>query len=435
MLKKFKSIATNAFRSGSLSRNILVLAGGTAGAQAITMLFSPVIARMYSPEMFGVQNSFAAIIMFIGPLASMSYPLAVVLPSSSVEAKKLITLSVGIALIATFVVSCFIFLNVNGLFTYSLLSDLGNAIWLLPFFLIIGAIRSSSEQWIIRQKQFWIATKIGVFTALISNLSKVLLGFWAVSSFVLILSNFAGLLLGLLMVGWFIFRKSDSTDSVEPAGGLWSVACKYRDFPLYRTPQIAISSAANGLPILMLGAFFGMSSAGYYGLARSVVGLPLFLVGGAVYKAIYPDLAERNRNGESLYPVLLKSTLSLAAFGIFPFGILIIFGPVLFATVFGSTWLDAGAYARWISVGMFFALISRPAIAAIPVMGMQKLFLFFEVVSILLKAVAIYAAYVYLGCQIYAVAAFTVVTSLSYLLILLVVVVRSRHVTGNAIRG
>jgi len=41
-------------------RSVAVVAFGTAGAQAITMAFSPVITRLYGPEAFGLLGVFMA---------------------------------------------------------------------------------------------------------------------------------------------------------------------------------------------------------------------------------------------------------------------------------------------------------------------------------------------------------------------------------------
>jgi len=48
--RKAFSLAWNS----ALVRNVALVGSGTAGAQAITMAFSPVITRIYGPEAFGL---------------------------------------------------------------------------------------------------------------------------------------------------------------------------------------------------------------------------------------------------------------------------------------------------------------------------------------------------------------------------------------------
>ncbi len=65
---------------GSFLHNIAVLATGTALAQIIPLLASPILTRLYSPEAFGLFAVFIAIIMSISPAVMGSYELAIVLP-------------------------------------------------------------------------------------------------------------------------------------------------------------------------------------------------------------------------------------------------------------------------------------------------------------------------------------------------------------------
>src|SRR5699024_8407489 len=80
-------------------RNVVIVASGTAGAQVITMLFSPIITRMYGPEVFGLMGTFSAMINIIIPVAALTYPIAIVLPKKHKEAKSIMRLSMLVALI------------------------------------------------------------------------------------------------------------------------------------------------------------------------------------------------------------------------------------------------------------------------------------------------------------------------------------------------
>jgi len=46
--------------SSKFVRNVAIVATGTAGAQAITMAFSPINTRLYGPEAFGILGTFTA---------------------------------------------------------------------------------------------------------------------------------------------------------------------------------------------------------------------------------------------------------------------------------------------------------------------------------------------------------------------------------------
>ena len=74
MLAKIKKLTQSKF-----IRSVVLVAGGAAGAQAITMAFAPIITRFYGPEAFGLLGTFTAILGIVMPIAALSYPIAIVL--------------------------------------------------------------------------------------------------------------------------------------------------------------------------------------------------------------------------------------------------------------------------------------------------------------------------------------------------------------------
>src|SRR5699024_4538293 len=120
--------------------------------------------------------------------------------------------------------------------------------------------------------------------------------------------------------------------------------------PVYRAPEMFLNAISQGLPVLMLTAFFGPASAGFYTIGRTVLNIPSQLIGKAIGDVFYPRIAEAANNKEDLNKLIKKATFVLSGIGIIPFGIVILFGPSLFSFVFGSDWIIAGEYARWISL-------------------------------------------------------------------------------------
>ena len=87
------------------SRNVLILMTGTTIAQAIPIAISPILARIYTPEDFGVFALFIAIISILGIIISARYDFAIILPKKDKDALHLLILSVLINFVL-----CLIFL-------------------------------------------------------------------------------------------------------------------------------------------------------------------------------------------------------------------------------------------------------------------------------------------------------------------------------------
>src|SRR5699024_8839821 len=217
-------------------------------------------------------------------------------------------------------------------------------------------------QWLIRTKQFTINARATFYQSLIVNISKVGIGYWHPVAQVLIF--FTAIANGLRGIMMYVFSKKpkayieDNEDFNSPR--MKDVAKKHYDFPLYRAPQDLLDSFQQSFPVVLLTMFFGPAATGFYTIGRTVLRLPTNLIGKAVGDVFYPRIAEAANKNEDMAKLIKKGTMALAAVGIVPYGLVVLFGPILFSFVFGSEWETAGEYARWIALWSYFALMNRP---------------------------------------------------------------------------
>ena len=74
----------------ALLKRALVLINGSIIAQAIPILISPILTRLYSPEDFGKYGVFLAIIGILNPIITLRYELAIMLKVKEKELKYII---------------------------------------------------------------------------------------------------------------------------------------------------------------------------------------------------------------------------------------------------------------------------------------------------------------------------------------------------------
>lgn len=390
----------------------MLVATGTAGAQILTMAFAPIITRMYGPEAFGLLGTFMAILGVVTPIAALAYPIAIVLPKSDDDAKGIAKLSLRIALFMAFILSVILLFAGDKIAALLGMQAIAAFMLLIPLAMLFSAFQQIMQQWLIRKKQFKVTARIAVSQSLILNSSKVGLGwFWPVGSVLIILATLGNALYAVQL--WFGAKKWADKDGLineaaESEVDLKKLAYKYRDFPYYRAPQTFINALSQSLPVLMLVSFFGPASAGFYAIGRTVLGIPSMLVGKAVADVFYPTIAEIANRGEDLHRPLIKATLALAVVGIIPYGVVFLFGPLLFSFVFGEEWRVAGEYARWLSAWSYFGFMNRPSVAALAVLNMQRFFLVYEVVSLILRAASLYIGFAILNNDLQAVILFSI---------------------------
>src|SRR5690625_3258005 len=288
----------------TFARNVAIVASGTAGAQVITLAFSPLITRLYGPEAFGLLGAFTAVLALVTPISALTYPVALVLPKHDDEAKGLARLSARIALVVAAILIIIIMLAEGTIAHLLKLQNIQGYLLLVPVAMLFTAWQTIMQQWLIRKKLFQVTAKVAVSQSLIVNAAKSVAGLFWPSGAVLIVLNTLGSLLYSLQLWWGARRWGGPDGQIlHPPSSplpLKPLALQYRDFPLYRTPQILINAISQSAPTLLLAGLFGPAIAGFYTLSRSVMNAPATLLGTSIGNVFYAQIAESVKDRKSV---------------------------------------------------------------------------------------------------------------------------------------
>ena len=107
---------------------------------------------------------------------------------------------------------------------------------------------------------------------------------------------------------------------------------------------------------------------------------------------------------------------------VIPFGVVMIWGPGLFALIFGREWAQAGEYAQWLALMMLFGFCNRPCVVATATLRIQRGLMIYELFSTGLKIIAMYWGLVIMRDDGIAVALFSVSGALSYIALIVWVI-------------
>lgn len=390
----------NEFLKSKFLRSIILVVTGTAFAQLISILFTPILTRLYSPESFGLLGSFNAIISFVLPIAALNYPSSIVLAQNETEKNNIVKLSLLIVILTSSICSLVILTNKQEILNLINVEALSNLLQFIPVAMVFYVLSSIAEQTTIRDHKFKLYAKVSTFHSLILNTSKYILGLiWPTAKSLIIVTTI-GYIARALMLAVGLRRDLNKDKTLNKQDGfhvnlseLKLTAKKYKDFPLYRTPQIIINSFSQNLPVLMLASYFGASSAGFFTLSRMVLAAPVALIGQSVSTVFYPKFHKTYYSKENCFKLLLKTNLSLLTLGSIPLGILIFIAPWLFAILFGDEWRSAGEFSRWLSIWILVSLSAQPSVAAIPVLNIQGEYLVFEVIALTARFLSLYISY------------------------------------------
>jgi len=359
MLKKI-------FRSPFI-KSILTLVTGSSIAQAITLLVTPILSRIYSPADFGVFTFFMAIVGAFALIATLRYEIAIMLPKKDQEAVNIVSLSL---IINALICIAILIVSIISFFTWFPLAKVYSPLkfWLLLMPVLVFLISSSNvfQNWFNRKKDYSNLAYSKIINSAGINLSTLALGLAGTGLWGL----FTGNLIGLILFNIFFIIRIILVDKNKFKDinflTIKKMARQYKDLPKANTPQVLLEMfQLNGI-IYLLQIFFMPTIIGWYSFAYRILQAPMSLVGTSIAQVFYKDAAEKVNNS-LVFKKLVIRTILLAALIALPIVIIpVIAGPWLFSFLFGSGWRQAGVYSQILAPWFFLDFI-RYAIAQVPI--------------------------------------------------------------------
>lgn len=378
-------------RKGSFLRKVATVGGGLALAQGFSFLCIPVLTRLYSAADFGVSAAYTVLLGMSLPLAGFGYGSAIVLPKSESDVAALARLTLLIGMGGGILLLLLLQFNGGLIFNLLGLEMPFAALYLAPVAVLIVTPVSLLNQIAIRNGEFYKKSKAYVIGIFGSNFLKIFGGIAGFGGVFLVVSVVVGFVINLVcQVCFFKYWGSIFRHHVGLAD-LKRVAIVYKAFPLYGMPQGIIRAASVGLPVLILTTLFGSDVAGQYSLAYLVMAAPVVLLGDAVGEVFYPRIAKAvSEHTKHTKEIILKMCLFMGVGALLSLGWVMFFGAFLFSVVFGEEWYKAGEYAGWMVPWMVLMLAARPAVVAMPALGLQRFLLSYEVIIIFLRLIAMW---------------------------------------------
>lgn len=392
-VEKLKILRQRHAPSGSFLSNILTLMSGTAVAQALPILLSPLLTRLYEPKDFGLFALYSSIAAVMAVVATGRYELAIMLPEKDEDAAAVGVLSLsvagGVSLLSLVIMACF------GSFLAGLLNnrEIGSWLYLVPLTVVMTGFNQVLVYWCNRKKRYHLLAKGGALQSAAVAAISVSVGFLHAGAAGLILGSFTGLVAyGLFLARAELPRAAEMAKPVE-SGQIRRLAAAYRDMPLFSTMEAFIGMIALQLPLFFMTSYYSISTAGHYSLAYKIVMLPMALVGGAIGQVFYQRFTASLAANEDSTRLLRKTWLTLGSIALVPSLVFFFYAPQLFGFFFGASWLEAGKIATYLSVLMFTTFVFSTTSFSHVALRIQHISLLFAVASLLCKTAIIYFCY------------------------------------------
>jgi O-antigen/teichoic acid export membrane protein len=189
-----------------------------------------------------------------------------------------------------------------------------------------------------------------------------------------------------------------------------------------------VYTAGNNLPVVLLTSLFGSAVTGLFGLANSIINLPMNLIGNSVAQVFYSEAANIGKtNPQKIKSLSVKLIKKLALIALVPLIVLLLFGPWLFSFVFGAEWYSAGVYARILSIMVYFHFIALPIGRILEIFERQREGLIFNIIRLIMVLSVFFIDKKFDFTSYQTVALYSFSNSITYIALLVMVIKIMNH--------
>ncbi|MBN2083270.1 oligosaccharide flippase family protein [bacterium] len=431
-MAKLNQLLARYFPPGTFLHNVVVMLFGTAFGPALNVLIMPVLARLYTPEDFGLLTLFNAFLNVLVAMPALRYEGAIPLPEDDDEASDLLVIS--LLLTTAFSLLILVIILTLGPWLARLFNaeELAPYLWLLPVALFANGVYRVLTMWNTRHKQFGNIARSTIARPVGNTYTAALLGFLRVGG--------AGLLVAAV-----IGQVSSATVIIYRAAGhgLWSalkliapgrvreLLIKHKQFPVFQLPAALLNTCSQQVSLFVMAALYDMGTVGQYGVARRIFSMPMFLIVQAVAQVFLQRAAEEFNRGGDLRRLIGNIYLRLFLVGIGPTALIFALAPWACRVFLGADFEAAGYYTRLIIPWLFIAFVGSPTTSVFAVINRQDITAIYGGASLVLRIVAIWAGWHFWQSAYWSIALYSLVGLVGNLYLMIATWILTRRGRGE----
>jgi len=358
----------NAASSG-FWRSVLVVLTGSAAAQAIPLVGSLIIARLFSPAEFGQFATWLGIVAVGAVAITGRYEMALAIERdgaprrAAARATLLVVLGGGAVLT---IVS-----GLVGQFAFA--GDIPPALlWTIGPAATVVAASQTWQSWAAADGNYRDLGIIRIVQAGAITGAQILAGLLDAPADGLALAHMGGATAGAVLASRRL-TLTDRSASPETASSALDFLRRQKRFPMLALPADSVNTAAAQLPLVIVAHRFGADVAGLLALTLRIVGAPIGLLGASVLDVFRrrsaASFAER---GECRAEYVDTFRMLAIGSGVVAVALALAAEPA-FAFAFGETWRMSGTMAAWLMPMFALRFVASPLSYMFYVAGKQHL--------------------------------------------------------------
>lgn len=363
------------FRSSSFIKAIMTLMSGSIIAQAVTLLLSPLLSRLFTPAELGVYTVLQSCVSMFSAILSWRYDMVIVTEQNEKHVNSLVVLATGLCIISSVLVTggCGIYLTIKQV--------KGLNVWVGCCFILISSLMTGMINILTaynnKLREYKVISTTYVIRTTIQNSLMVLSGLVKSGANGLLFSSALGLICGVNKQ-WQSLRKNMTQLKHVNWQDLFRVACIHKKQALVLAPAIFMNGFFySGLNLLVEG-LYGTQALGLFSYSNRILVLPIVLISANISRVFMEYAAKEWNEHGSFKKTYFQTLLLISAVAIPIWIILKCASPWLFEFVFGSLWREAGVYVQLLVTMFMLRLIAGCVNGAAVIAGKQTYDLFVQ---------------------------------------------------------
>jgi O-antigen/teichoic acid export membrane protein len=333
-----------------------ILALGTLISQIILISSTPLITRLYNPEVFGIFALFTSLISVFDPIVCGRYNIAMIVVKKNNEGNALLKLSLILSLVFCLLLLIIFFFGEIPLKKLLNAEKLNFWWFLIPVIIFLSSCREIIKSYLNRVKNYSLISKSEIFFSFINVTFLLSLGYLGYTFNGIFMANMISYTATIIFL-FFLIKKIKKKIFLIKNKKLHEVAKKYKEFPIYQSTSTLINTIRVALPVFFLTKYFNSDIVGYYSLILMSIFYPLSFISKSIAMVHIRKVTELIQTRSNVTNYMKKLTFILISIFLVPVFIVLFFGPEIFSFVFGQQWIIAGNLASILIIGLGFQFV------------------------------------------------------------------------------
>lgn len=412
----------------TLFRKVAIVASGAIVSQIITLATTPIITRLFSTSDYGMMSVFSSTITILVAMAMLDLHRSIPIIETDEKAANMFSVCIRILIIYSLIICIIVIFAGRKIFYIFQIGEIYSVRFLLPIGVFFVGMYELFLQWVYRKRLYEAIPKTRLTQAVAGAAVKIISGVCSIGPIGLVLGTCIGQGAGISILRNRIYRDTKIPTIWRPLKKDKDLIVEYSKFPIFSLPADIIDTFSNNLPVILISVLYGAQISGLFGLANSVINLPVNLVVVSVSRVVYAEAAAEGKdNPKALLRIckkITKSTFFLSFIGAI---VVFIVGPFLFEIIFGAQWIEAGDYAKALMFKTVAFCTVLPIGRMLEVLGLQKYDLAICFSRLICIIVSIAIIKYFNLTAITAVTILSIINMISYLILYVVILSCLRH--------